>query len=422
MEKPLTKHINPKAPPLSLKEFRKVGGYSGMQKALKTMSQSEIIDLVKSCNLLGRGGAGFPAGLKWSLVPKDEKVKYLICNADEMEPGTFKDRYLIEGNPHQLIEGMIVSAYAIGAETAFIFLRWAYKEAEIILRKAIDEAYKAGYLGKNILDSGFNLDIHIHTSAGRYICGEETALISSLEGKRALPRAKPPFPATIGLFGKPTVVNNVETLVWASHIVNNGIAWFKNLSKSSEGGTKIYGVSGRVKKPGLWELPMGTTIREIIDEYAGGMLDGHRLRGILPGGASTDFLIEQHMDAPLDFASIASLGSRMGTGNMIILDDRTCPVAFIHNLEKFFALESCGWCTPCREGLPWVEKMLWAIEDGNGKSEYLDILKFHTSYLGPGNTFCAHAPGAMEPLQSGLKYFYDDFVKHIHEKHCPWRA
>jgi NADH-quinone oxidoreductase subunit F len=425
MEKPLTKNIRTGAPPLNIKEISKVGGYSALRKVFSEMSPADVIDQVKASNLLGRGGAGFPTGTKWGLVPNGDDVprpKYLICNADEMEPGTFKDRYLLEGNPHQLIEGMIIAAYAIQAEIAYIFLRWAYKEAEIILRKAIAEAYEAGFLGKNILGSGFNLDLYVHSSAGRYICGEETALINSLEGKRAIPRAKPPYPATIGLFGKPSVVNNVETLAWTSHIVANGAAWFKGLSKTSEGGTKIYGVSGRVKKPGLWELPMGTTMRELIDEHAGGMQEGYKFRGVLPGGASTDFLVESHIDAVLDFSSVAALGSRLGTGNLIILDDRTCPVAFIHNLEKFFALESCGWCTPCREGLPWVEKILWAIEEGKGKPEYIDTLKFHTGYLGPGNTFCAHAPGAMEPLQSGLKYFYDDFMRHINEKHCPWRA
>jgi NADH-quinone oxidoreductase subunit F len=424
MEKPLTKHIIPGSPPLNLKDYRLAGGYVGMHKALKEMSPSEVTRLVRESNLLGRGGAGFPTGVKWSLVPMDDersKPKYLICNADEMEPGAFKDRYLLEGIPHQLISGMIISAYAIQAEKAYIFLRWAYKKAEAELRKAIAEAYEAGYLGKNILGSGFNLDIYIHSSAGRYICGEETGLINSLEGRRAIPRTKPPFAAISGLFGKPTIVNNVETLSWISHIVENGAAWFKGLSHTETGGTKLYGVSGKVKNPGTWELPLGITIRELLEEHAGGMLNGYRFRGALPGGASTDFLTEKHLDVKMDFSTIAAAGSRLGTGSMIILDDKTCPVAFIHNLEKFFALESCGWCTPCREGLPWVEKILASIEEGKGNMEHIDILKFHTKYLGPGNTFCAHAPGAVEPLQSGLNYFYDDFVKHITEKKCPWR-
>lgn len=422
MEKPLTKHISPSSAPLNLKEYHQVGGYIGTLKALKEMSPSEVINLVKSSNLLGRGGAGFPTGVKWGLVPiENDKSKYLICNADEMEPGAFKDRYLLEGNPHQLIAGIIISAYAIQAEKAYIFLRWAYKKAEAILHKAIAEAYEAGFLGKNIFGSGFNLDIKIHASAGRYICGEESALINSLEGKRAVPRTKPPFAATSGLYGKPTIVNNVETLSWISHIMENGAEWFKSLSLTGTGGTKLYGVSGKVNNPGIWELPLGTTIRELLEEHAGGMTDGYKFRGTLPGGASTDFLIEKHLDTKMDFSTVTDAGSRMGTGTMIILDDKTCPVKFIHNLEKFFALESCGWCTPCREGLPWIEKMLVSIEEGTGKMEYIDILKFHTKYLGPGNTFCAHAPGAVEPLQSGLNYFYDDFVKHINDKKCPWR-
>jgi len=388
------------------------------------MVPAEVTNLVKSSNLLGRGGAGFPTGIKWSLVPMDNnnsKPKYLVCNADEMEPGTFKDRYLLEGNPHQLIEGMIISAYAIQARKAYIFLRWAYKKAETELRKAISDAYKAGFLGENILGSGFSLDLYVHSSAGRYICGEETALLNSLEGKRALPRTKPPFPAISGLFGRPTVVNNVETLSWLPHLVEKGPEWFKGLSLTSTGGTKLFGVSGRVKKPGLWELPLGITVRELLEDYAGGMLDQYRFRGLLPGGASTDFLIEEHLDIKMDFSTVALAGSRLGTGTMIVLDDKTCPVAFVHNIEKFFAIESCGWCTPCREGLPWVEKMLLSIENGNGKTEYLDLLKSQVEYMGPGKTFCAHAPGAMEPLQSGLKYFYDDFVKHIDDKKCPWR-
>lgn len=423
MERPLTEHIT-SGTTLTLKEYLKVGGYNGVRKALKELAPAEIVSLVKTSNLLGRGGAGFPTGLKWSFVPMGADApnpKYLICNADEMEPGTFKDRYLIEGNPHQLIEGMLITAYAIQAEKAYIFLRWAYKKSEAVLRNALSEAYAAGYLGKNILGTGFNLDIYIHTSAGRYICGEETALINSLEGKRGIPRAKPPFPAVSGLFGKPTVVNNVETLSWISHIVENGIDWFKALSLTGEGGTKLFGVSGRVKQPGLWELPLGIPMREVIEGYAGGMSDGFRLRAVIPGGASTDFVPEDQLDVKMDYKSLPAIGSRLGTATMIVLDDKTCPVAFIHNIERFFALESCGWCTPCREGLPWVQKILLSIEEGNGKEEDLEILKHHTHYLGPGNTFCAHAPGAMEPLQSGLKYFHEDFMRHINEKHCPWK-
>jgi NADH-quinone oxidoreductase subunit F len=424
MERPLTRHIKPGSAAYDLNGYRKVGGYDGLRKALKSMSPAEITNIVRSSNLLGRGGAGFPTGVKWSLMPADDKSPkqgYLVCNADEMEPGTFKDRYLLEGNPHQLIEGMIITAYAIQAGKAYIFIRWAYRKAEALLRKSIEEAYKAGLLGKDILGSGFDLDLYVHSSAGRYICGEETALLNSLEGKRAVPRTKPPYPATSGLFGRPTVVNNVETLCWIPHLVENGPEWFKALSLTGTGGTKLFGVSGRVKNPGTWELPLGITVRELIEDYAGGMSPGYEFRGALPGGASTDFIVGEHLDVKMDFSTMAAAGSRLGTGTMIILDDKTCPVAFIHNIEKFFALESCGWCTPCREGLPWVEKMLASIEAGNGKIEYLDLLAFNADFFGPGKTFCAHAPGAAEPLQSGLKYFRDDFLKHITDKKCPWR-
>ncbi|HEX2969709.1 MAG TPA: NADH-quinone oxidoreductase subunit NuoF [Bacteroidales bacterium] len=423
MEAPLTEYIKNHPLPGSIKEYEKAGGFNGVRKALREMSPADVTNLVKASALTGRGGAGFLTGLKWSLIPEsDPRMRYLVANADEMEPGTFKDRYLLERNPHQLIAGMIIAAYAIKAEKAYIFLRWAYKKAEKTLKSAISEAYDAGYLGKNILGTGFNLDIHVHQSAGRYICGEETALLSSLEGKRGIPRAKPPYPATMGLFGHPTVVNNVETLCWISHIVEKGAGWFMKLSLSEkEGGTKLFGVSGNVKNPGLWELPMGTPMREIIENYAGGMLEGYKLKGIIPGGGSTDFMTPDHIDTKMDFESLRAAGSRLGTGTMIILDDKTCPVAFILNLIKFFSAESCGWCTPCREGLPWSEKILQSFEDGTAKPGDIDILEFHTRFMAPGNTFCAHAPGAMEPLQSGIKYYRDDFMRHIKDKHCPWK-
>lgn len=349
------------------------------------------------------------------------RPKYLIMNADEMEPGTFKDRVLLEGDPHLVVEAMIVSGYAIQADVGYIFLRWAYKESERKLRKAISEAYEAGYLGKNVLGSGYSFELQVHTSAGRYMCGEETGLLNSLEGRRATPRAKPPFPQVSGLWGKPSIVNNVETLCNVPHIVNNGAEWFRGLSHTKDGGTKLYGVSGKVKHPGCWELPMGTTLREILEEHAGGMRDGFKFRGALPGGASTDFLVEEHMDVELDFNAVQEVGSRLGTGTIIVLDDQTCPVAMVHNLEHFFAQESCGWCTPCREGLPWIEKILLAIEEGQGQPQDIGLLEMHSRLLGPGNTFCALAPGAVEPLQSALKYFREDFDQHIREKRCPWR-
>jgi NADH-quinone oxidoreductase subunit F len=423
MERPLTQYIHPGCPPFDLKEYEMTGGYAALQKALGSMTPKEVQDLVKDSGLKGRGGAGFSTGIKWSVVPMGNDAphpKYLIANADEMEPGTFKDRLLLEGNPHQLIEGMILAAYAIEADVSFIFLRWAYKKAAQLLRKSIHEAYSAGFLGKNILGSGFSLEMHLHTGIGRYMCGEETALLNALEGKRATPRAKPPYPQISGLYGKPTIVNNVETLCNIPHIVNNGANWFKGLSKSEESGTKLYGVSGRVNNPGCWELPLGVTIRELLEEHAGGMKNGYQFKGVLPGGASTDFLTAEHLDVKMDFASVTKAGSRLGTGTMVVMDDATCPIGFVHNLQHFFAQESCGWCTPCREGLPWVEKMLLSFEQGTGTAEDMELLEMHTHMLGPGNTFCALAPGAMEPLQSALKYFKDDFEKHITLHKCPY--
>jgi NADH-quinone oxidoreductase subunit F len=346
--------------------------------------------------------------------------KYLVVNADEMEPGTFKDRLLLEGDPHQMIEGIVISAYAIQAGTAFIFLRAAYMDAGRRLQAAIAEAYAAGFLGRNILKSGFDLDLVVHVSAGRYICGEETAMLTALEGKRAIPRAKPPFPPVVGLWGKPTVANNVETLCNVPHIVLNGVRWFRDLSRTTDGGTKIYGASGKVRRPGAWELPLGATIREILEEHAGGMRDGLKFRAVLPGGASTDFLTAEHLDVPMDFKSIQQAGSRLGTGTMIVVDDHTCIVGMVLNLIRFFAQESCGWCTPCREGLPWLADILNEIEHGWGEPGDIEILREHCRTLGLGRTFCALAPGAMEPLQSALKYFGEDFERHINERRCPW--
>jgi len=424
MERPLTKDIRPDGQPLTIAGYERTGGYQALRKTLRDMTPEKVQEEVKTANLRGRGGAGFPTGAKWSFVPMGADAphpKYIISNSDEMEPGTFKDRLLMEGNPHQLVEGLIIGAYAIQADFAYIFLRWAYLQSAKRLTNAIGEAYKNGYLGGNILGSGYSLEMRLHTSAGRYICGEETALLNALEGKRGIPRSKPPFPQLSGLWGKPAVVNNAETLCNVPHIVSKGAEWYKGLSRSEEGGTKIYGASGKVRKPGAWELPMGTTIREILEEHGGGMREGYRLRGIMPGGASTDFLLEDSLDLQMDYESCQKAGSRLGTGTMIILDDRTCPVGLVLNLIKFFARESCGWCTPCREGLPWLALILDAIEEGQGRQEDLDILTAHCRLLGPGHTFCALAPGAVEPLQSALKYFREDFERHIKEKKCPWR-
>ncbi|QFY44934.1 NADH-quinone oxidoreductase subunit NuoF [Candidatus Methylospira mobilis] len=418
MDKPLTRNIKGDGSVTTLKDYQQSGGYEGLRKALSGHTPLEIQQQVKDSGLRGRGGAGFPTGAKWSFVPMGENApatRYLVVNADEMEPGTFKDRLLMEGDPHQLIEGVIISAYAIQASTAYIFLRGEYHLAARRIRAAIAEAYENRYLGAHIIGSDFSLELHLHTSAGRYICGEETALINALEGKRATPRAKPPFPQAAGLFGKPTIVNNVETLSNIPHIVNHGVEWYKSLSRSADAGTKLYGVSGRVKRPAIWELPLGVTAREIIEGHAGGMQDGFQLRGFMPGGASTDFLLPEHLDVPMDYGSIGKAGSRLGTGTMILLDDKTCPVEMVLNLERFFAQESCGWCTPCRDGLPWVATLLEDLLAGRGRAEDLATLEWMCSFLGPGNTFCALAPGAMEPLQSALKYFRADFEKYLNQ-------
>ncbi|MCC7496642.1 MAG: NADH-quinone oxidoreductase subunit NuoF [Bryobacterales bacterium] len=407
---------------LDLKAYERAGGYEGLRKALGGMTPAAVIEEVKDSNLRGRGGAGFPTGLKWSFIPdKAPHPRYVVANGDEMEPGTFKDRILVELDPHQLVEGMILAGYATGADIGYAFLRGEYTVGAERVARAIAEAYEAGYLGKDILHSGYSFEIYLHLSAGRYMCGEETGLLNALEGKRANPRAKPPFPPASGLFGKPTTINNVETLCNVPHIIRNGAGWYRGLSRSKDGGTKIYGASGKVKRPGLWELPMGTTIREIIEEHAGGMRDGLQLRGLLPGGASTDFLTGEHLDAPMDFAGVQSVGSRLGTGTMIILDDKTCPVGMVSNLEHFFSQESCGWCTPCWSGLGWAERILRAMEEGRGKPGDLEKLAFQARFWAPGHTFCALAPGAAEPLQSALKHFRADFERHIDEKRCPWK-
>ncbi|MEH6589075.1 MAG: NADH-quinone oxidoreductase subunit NuoF [Halioglobus sp.] len=423
MDKPLTRNVRPDRSPTDFAAYEANGGYLGLRAAIDK-SPADCLQIIKDSNLRGRGGAGFPTGMKWSFVPMDDASpghKYLICNADEMEPGTFKDRLLLECDPHQLIEGMIVSAYTIQADIAYIFLRSEYLLASKLLHEAIAECYDKGYLGKNILGSDYSLDLYVHASAGRYICGEETALISSLEGKRANPRAKPPFPQVSGLWGRPTIVNNVETLCNIHHIVERGADWFQSLGLTEDAGTKMYGVSGRVKNPGCWELPMGTPVREILEDYAGGMEDGYTLRGFLPGGGSTDFLTADHLDLAMDYDTIGKAGSRMGTGTMIILDDKTCPVGFVKNLMEFFAQESCGFCTPCRDGLPWSAQVLDDIEQGRGRDEDMVTLGRQVEYIGAmGNTHCALAPGAMEPLASGLKYFREDFERHISGGACPW--
>lgn len=421
---PLTMNINSARDPVGFDAYEANQGYQAAHRAINELTPADCLQVVKDSGLRGRGGAGFPTGMKWSFVPMEnnsEGHKYLICNADEMEPGTFKDRLLMECDPHQLIEGMIISAWTIQADVAYIFIRHEYHLATRLLQEAIDACYAKGYLGENIMGSDFKLDLYVHSSAGRYICGEETALISSLEGKRANPRAKPPFPQVSGLWGRPTIVNNVETLCNITHIMRNGAEWYHTLGVGDDHGTKLFGVSGHVKNPGCWELPMGTPIRELIEEHAGGMQDGYQLRGFLPGGASTDFLVEEHLDLAMDYDVIGKAGSRLGTGTMIILDDKTCPVAMVKNLVEFFAQESCGFCTPCRDGLPWTAQVLDDIELGRGIPADMHTLQTQVKYIGAiGNTHCALAPGAMEPVSSAMKYFADDFQRHIDGKACPY--
>ena len=422
-DRPLTRNVDPAAGPTWIKTYEANDGYQAVRETIGQRSPADILDMVKESNLRGRGGAGFPTGMKWSFVPMGKTYghKYLVCNADEMEPGTFKDRIILEYDPHQLIEGMILSAYTIAADVGYIFIRDEYHVATRRLRQAIAEAEQKGYLGNDILGTGYDFHLHVHVSAGRYICGEETALLNSLEGKRAIPRAKPPFPQVSGLFGRPTIVNNVETLCNITHIVGKGPDWFKSLGLGDDSGTKLFGASGKVKRPGCWELPMGTTIGEILEDHAGGMRDGLALKGFLPGGASTDFLLPEHLDLRMDYDTIMQAGSRMGTGTMIIMDDKTCPVAMVRNLEMFFARESCGFCTPCREGLPWIFRILDDIEEGRGMPEDMEVLDRQGRFIGAiGNTHCAHAPGAIEPLSSAIRYFREDFEQHIHEKRCPY--
>jgi NADH-quinone oxidoreductase subunit F len=404
---------------LTLPSYESLGGFAGLRKIFANgLSPRDVQTQVKTSGLRGRGGAGFPTGVKWSFVPMGDnapKQKYLICNADEMEPGTFKDRMLMEFMPHLLLEGMIISSYALQASVAYIFLRGEFVTAAERLEQAIAEAKAAGYLGANILNSGFDTDIFLHTGAGRYICGEETALINCLEGRRANPRTKPPYPQVSGLWGKPSVVNNVETLANIPGIMLHGTDWYKALhtNNSKDAGTKLYGISGRTKRTGLWELPIGVTGREILEEHAGGMQTGLNLTCWLPGGASTDFLLPEHLDLPMDYDTITKAGSRMGTGLMMVIDNQHSIVSVVRNLMQFSARESCGWCTPCRDGLPWLTKILTDLEQGKGKPGDMELLEQATKFISAGKTFCAHGPGATAPLQSALKFFRAEFERGI---------
>ena len=410
---PLTWRLRDDGEPVWIDEYQAGNGYQALQKALKELAPADIVQQVKDSGLKGRGGAGFPTGVKWGLMPpSDGKTpRYLLCNADEMEPNTWKDRLLMEQMPHQLIEGMIISGRALAATTGFIFLRGEYVDAARNLNRALDEARAKGFLGKNILGSGYDFELYVHTGAGRYICGEETALINSLEGRRANPRSKPPFPAAVGAWGKPTCVNNVETLSNVPAIVANGIDWYKTLARpgSEDHGTKMMGFSGKVKSPGVWELPFGVTAQELFEDYAGGMRDGYTLKAWQPGGAGTGFLLPEHLSAQMYAGGIAKVGTRMGTGLALAIDNKVSMVSLLRNMEEFFARESCGWCTPCRDGLPWSVKILRALERGDGQPGDVETLLQLVGHLGPGKTFCAHAPGAVEPLGSAIKYFRAEF-------------
>jgi len=401
---------------LTLDDYRATGGFTALQQAVADMTPHDVQQAVIDSGMRGRGGAGFPTGRKWSFVPRDlPGPRYLICNSDEMEPGTYKDRVLLEHNPWLLIEGMALASYALGVEHAFIFIRRGYETAARNLRSGIAEAFAAGLLGGGT----FKLRLDVHLSAGRYICGEETALMNALEGKRANPRAKPPFPAVKGLWGQPTVVNNVETLANIPAIIGKGPAWWKALGATPEAaGSKLFCVSGHVNIPACFELPLGMPLGAILDGPCGGMRPGSSFKACLPGGASTPYLTAEHWNVPMDFDPVAKAGSRLGTGGIVVFDQNTCMVAATLNLTRFYARESCGWCTPCREGLPYVCHILERIESGLGTAEDIEILRQHVQQL--NYAFCALAPGAMGPVDGLLRLFNDELQAHIDGKCCPF--
>jgi len=403
-------------------EYIAHGGYQALPKALREFQPDQLIEEVKKSGLRGRGGAGFPCGLKWGFIPRDSpKPKYLVCNSDESEPGTFKDRMLIEEEPHQLIEGIAISSYAIGCHLAFIYCRGEFVHGARVLQRALADAYAGGYLGKNILGSGFDLDLYVHRGAGAYICGEETGLLESLEGKRGQPRMKPPFPAIAGLYRSPTVVNNVETLSNIPHIVVRGADWFAGMGPSRSAGPRLFSVSGHVERPGNYELPMSITLRELIFEHAGGMRDGRRLKAVIPGGSSAPVLTEQHLDVTMDFESLAAAGSMGGSGGVIVMDDTACMVRVGEIVSRFYHHESCGQCTQCREGTAWLHKVLRRIERGRGRREDLDLLLDMCDNM-KGKTICVLSDAAAMPIESYLKYFREEFEAHVRERACPFEG
>jgi NADH-quinone oxidoreductase subunit F len=390
--------------------YRRHGGWETYRRALTGMTPQQIVDLVKASGLRGRGGAGFPTGVKWGFLPKGVYPRYLLCNCDESEPGTFNNHQIIDRNPHQLIEGIAISAFAIECNTAYIYARGEFAAASRTMDEAIDAAYQAGFLGKNILGTGYDLDIYVHRGAGAYICGEETALMESLEGKIGQPRLKPPFPAVAGLYGKPTIINNVETLANVPPIVEKGVEWYRSFGTEKSPGTKCFSLSGHVHKPGNYELPFGVPLRELIysDEYGGGMPGGREVKIIIPGGASAPWLTKEHLDVTLDYEAVAAAGSMLGSGAVIVLDETVSAVELAYKMDEFFKHESCGKCTPCREGTHWLVSVLHKLTHGHGRAE--DIPTLHDIYRQmAGNCFCLLGESAVMPIKSALKLFPEEF-------------
>jgi len=387
------------------------GGYTALRQAVQT-PPDELITLVKASGLRGRGGAGFPAGVKWGFMPQEPVTKYVCVNTDEGEPGTFKDRLLVEHDPHSIIEGVIIAAYAVGANRAFVYIRGEFFLGVKRWIKAIDDAYAYGFLGQNILGSGFDLDMSVHRGAGAYICGEETALINSLEGKRGEPRMKPPYPAQIGLWNEPTLVHNVETLANVPHIVNRGAEWFRSIGTEKSTGPKLFCISGHVRRPGNYELPLGTPLRTIIEECAEGMRGDRPLKAVIPGGASTPILTPEQLDTPMDFESLVEAGSMLGTGAIVVIEEGTCMVEVARRLTAFFAHESCGQCTPCRVGTQRLKEILTRIVRGQGKPDDLNLLEEICAGI-VGNTLCPMGDAAVNPVLSSLKHFRGEYEHYI---------
>ncbi len=393
--------------------YLKAGGYEGWKKAL-AMGPDAVTKEVSDSELRGRGGAGFPTGRKWSFVPKDHPgPRYLVCNADESEPGTFKDREIIEYDPHQVIEGIAIASFAIKANTAYIYIRGEFVRWARILEETITEARQHGFLGKNVLGSGFDLDVWVHRGAGAYICGEETALLESIEGKRGFPRLKPPFPAVVGLFGKPTVINNVETLACVPHIITRGAAWFAGIGRAKNTGPKLFGVSGHVNRPGVYELPLGVTFREIIEEHAGGVRGGRKLKAFFPGGSSAPVLTAAEVDVKADFDACAEAKTMLGSGGIIVFDDSVDMVEVADNVAHFYAHESCGQCTPCREGSDWCMDILDRLMAGHGLPADPDTLLRICRFASGGMTICPLGDAFALPITSLVTKFRDEFERHI---------